>query len=227
MAPEFRAEKMGAPQMALFERLGLREIARENVTPYGKISVARFGHIVSEHESDEYGFHYSDLVNGFRNAIPETVTQLTGRVESISLGDGLQSVALTDGRVAEGRLVVMATGLGRAASAMVGISRTIQSRAHSVSLGATMAAPVESFPFESLVYYGQGPRDRISYVSFFPTKAGMRANLFVYRDMSDPLGGPVPAPSRKRMLIESMPPLARLCPQLGGRRSLSPPAKST
>ncbi len=183
--PEFRAEKMGQPQMALFQRLGLDAIARAHSRPYGAVAVARFGRIVSEGPTAEFGFAYADLVNGFRAALPPRARLIVGRVADMAASADRQRVTLADGRAMEGRLLVLATGLGDTLKRKLGIARAVESPAHSLSLGFSLAAPAGGFPFESLVWYGRGPRDRVSYLTIFPTPSGPRANLFVYREAGE------------------------------------------
>lgn len=59
---------------------------------------------------------------------------------------------------------------------------------HSVSFGFTIArrdgAP---FDFNALTCYGERASDGIDYLSLFPVPAGMRANLFMFRDPTDPV----------------------------------------
>jgi 2-polyprenyl-6-methoxyphenol hydroxylase-like FAD-dependent oxidoreductase len=208
--PEFRAEKMGRPHMDLFERLGLGAIARAHCTPYGAVSVARFGRIVSEEPTAEFGFAYADLVNGLRAALPARARLIVGRVADMATNAERQRVTLADGRVIEGRLLVLATGLGDTLKRKLGIERVVESRAHSLSLGFTLAAPTGGFPFESLVWYGEGPRDRVSYLTIFPTRSGPRANLFVYREAGEDWVARFRAAPRETLLA-TMPRLENLC----------------
>jgi 2-polyprenyl-6-methoxyphenol hydroxylase-like FAD-dependent oxidoreductase len=70
----------------------------------------------------------------------------------------------------------------------LGIRRRVLAERHSVSFGFTIArqdgAP---FDFEALTCYGERTADGIDYFSLFPVRAGMRANLFMFRDPTDPI----------------------------------------
>jgi 2-polyprenyl-6-methoxyphenol hydroxylase-like FAD-dependent oxidoreductase len=179
--PEFRAEKLGPDQMALFERLALGDIVRPLLTPMDDLWVYRFGRLVERGRHREYGFTYEALINGLRAALPMRVRFLVGKVASVATAAAWQSVALADGTRIEARLVVIATGLGDAVRRAAGIRRVEVSRGHSLSLAVTLARPASAYPFESLTYYGTGPGTRLAYLTLFPVGARMRANVFTYR----------------------------------------------
>ena len=211
--PEFRAEKFGPVQMAHLERMGLAEAAMAQVTRHESVRIARFGHIVAEGKDVEYGFHYADLVNGVRAALPDRVRRILGRVSDIATGPDRQSVTMTDGTQVEGRLLIVATGSGDAIRSKAGIGRTVLSPSHSLVFGFSLEAAPGSYPFESLCVYGKGPADRISYIGIFRIGDEMRVNLFVYRTLDDPWTQRFRA-APTETLLETMPELARLCGEL-------------
>ena len=178
--PEFRAEKMGEPHMAKIESLGLADTVLGHVERLDDIWVARYGRVVKVAGQD-YAFHYADLVNGLRAVLPGTVRFVVGRVGDIATSDDLQSVTMADGTVLKARLVIVATGLGDSIRSRVSIERVRLSRAHSLSLGFDLTVKPRDLPFASLVYYGDGPRDRLAYFTLFPIGDTARVNLYVYR----------------------------------------------
>jgi len=178
---EFRAEKLGARQFALFEEVGLGEVVRPLLTPMDDSLVYRFGRPVSRKQAREYGFDYATLINGLRKALPAEVHLVTGKVAELSAGPELQNVVLADGASFRARLLVLATGHGDAVRRSVGIRRIEAVKAHSLSLGFTLAHAAAAYAFENLTYYGRDPADRLAYITMFPIGDEIRANLFVYR----------------------------------------------
>ena len=207
---EFRAEKLGALHMSLFERLGLEAIARSAVTPMDDIRVYRFGKLISQENRREYGFAYASLVNAIRRAMPASVAQYICRVESLETGAEQQVVRLNDGRVLKSRLLVISTGLGDAVKRKAGFGRTGVKKAHSLSLAFSFANPASSFPFQSLNYFGHRRRDKIGYLTLFPIDNVMRANFFIYHEAKDEWTRQFRAAPQQKMQ-EMMPEIAAIC----------------
>jgi 2-polyprenyl-6-methoxyphenol hydroxylase-like FAD-dependent oxidoreductase len=67
------------------------------------------------------------------------------------------------------------------------MQRSVISSCHSVTLGFDVE-PVDraAFAFPALTYWPKRARARMAYLSLFPIGGRMRANLMVYRDMTDP-----------------------------------------
>ncbi|WP_237479953.1 FAD-dependent oxidoreductase [Lichenibacterium dinghuense] len=220
---EFRAEKLGAGQMERFQALGLGDSVGCVATPMDDLWVVRYGRLVSRERKREYGFSYADLVNRLRADLSTSHQAVIGRVDDIATGPGGQTVRLTDGRQVRARLVVLSTGLGDAVRRKLGITRTVISPQHSLSIGFDMRSPRASFPFETLTYYAETFGTRAAYLTLFPLGSAMRANLFVYRGpadawteafLSEPEAG----------LRALLPRLPRICPDLavGGRVEARP-----
>jgi 2-polyprenyl-6-methoxyphenol hydroxylase-like FAD-dependent oxidoreductase len=185
--PDFRADKVAGEQIGQMKRLGLfaglvKSSARSRTT----INIRR-GRIVDRKIGEEYNLPYEDLVNAVRREIPERVARVVGRVADIEASDDTQRVILSDGRRIDARLVILATGNGQALRAKLGVVRRILRENHSVSLGFDLK-PVghDAFDFEALTCYGGAAHDCVDYISLFPFRRGLRANLFVYRDQHDP-----------------------------------------
>ena len=208
--PEFRAEKLAAVDMAQFERLGLDAAVKAAMTPMDDIRIYRFGELMSRESRREYGFAYSALVNALRASLPSTVNQIICRVASVAAGPDVQTVALADGRVIKGRLLVIATGLGDAVRRMAGVSRVEVAKAHSLCLAFNFATPAAALAFQSLNYFGHRRRDRVGYLSLFPINTVMRANFFVYHKVSDDWTKRFRADPQAR-LLEMMPEIADIC----------------
>lgn len=179
--PEYRAEKIGEAQMAMFAAAGLGPATRAVFTPFDGVWLRRFGHVVERDPKREYGADYATVVDALRAALPESVKRVIGRVETIVTGPDQQVLTLADDRTVRARLLVMATGLSEAALKKAGLRRDVYSRHHSLTAGFDLSRPASDFPFPSLVWAGDHPRDPLSYLTLFPIGNTMRANLFVYR----------------------------------------------
>lgn len=182
---DFRAEKYGSAQMALFEGLGLGAATRGCTTMTETVRVVRFGRLAHWHRNTEYGAAYPDLINALRADLPEGLLTV-GRVADLDLGPDRQVVTLGDGRRFEGRLVVLATGLGDVLRRKAGIVRNLIGERHSLAIGFDMAAPRAAFPFPALTYFSERFGGRDAYLTLFPLGETMRANLFCYHQPNAP-----------------------------------------
>ncbi|MGE8130919.1 FAD-dependent oxidoreductase [Methylobacterium sp. NPDC080182] len=181
---DFRAEKFGARQMALFEGLGFGPTLVAHTTATKEVAVIRYGRLAYREVACEWGAPYPVLVRAVRDALPEGLLRPV-RVADLDLGPERQVLSLSDGRQIEARLVVLATGLGQALHAKAGLSRRVLSPRHSLAVGFDMAAPRDSFPFPALTYFSERFGGRDAYLTLFPLGHVMRANLFCYRDPGD------------------------------------------
>ncbi|WP_375463632.1 FAD-dependent oxidoreductase [uncultured Methylobacterium sp.] len=209
---DFRAEKYGSAQMALFERLGFGAAARACTTMTEEVRVVRFGRLAQWERSTEYGAGYPDLINALRAALPAGLLTV-GRVADLDLGPDTQAVTLSDGRRFEGRLTVLATGLGDILRRRAGVSRQVLGQQHSLAIGFDMAAPRAAFPFPALTYFSERFGGQDAYVTLFPLGDTMRANLFCYRQPNEPWTRAFRA-DPEAALRALMPGLARHCPTL-------------
>ncbi|GEP11971.1 FAD-dependent oxidoreductase [Methylobacterium gnaphalii] len=183
--PEFRAEKLGEPQMRLRDRMGLGEAGRAAATAFDGVWLHRFGRIAARSARREYGCDYGRLVDALRAALPPTVQLVVGRTDAIETGPSRQTVRLRDGQSLTARLLVVATGLGEEVRRVLGLRKEMVSPAHTLAAGFTLTRVPSEFPFPSLVWTGERFGDRVSYLTLFPVGDTMRANLYVYRTPSE------------------------------------------
>jgi 2-polyprenyl-6-methoxyphenol hydroxylase-like FAD-dependent oxidoreductase len=185
--PDFRCEKLDGPQMRTLELTGLAEAVRRVTTPDRDSWLARFGHLVERRAGDQHGIFYDTLVNTVRAEIDRPASLMHGKVADIATGPERQTVTLADGEQISARLLILANGLNVGLRQKLGMTRSVISPGHSISIGFDIR-PIDRahFDFSSLTYYFDRPARRMAYLTLFPIGAGMRANLFSYRDLHDP-----------------------------------------
>lgn len=185
---EFRVEKIGGPQLEAFRRLGFIRGLESAACRYDRVLNVREGKVVDVSVGQAYGLPYADLVAMARSQLPDPSSLIVDEVTAINSSDDVQHIELASGRRITARLVVLATGMAAALGHKLGIRRRVLAAGHSVSFGFTIArrdgAP---FDFEALTCYGERTTDGVDYLSLFPVRAGMRANLFMFRDPTDPI----------------------------------------
>jgi len=206
--PDFRCEKLDEQQIRMLEKTGLADIALSAGTRYREEWIARFGRLVEKRAVEQYGIDYTELVNRLRDEMPEAVRFVHGKVTAIATGADRQTVTLAGGEQISARLVVVANGLNSGLREALGMPREELSRCHSVSIGFDIE-PARPLLFESLTYFTEHARDRMAYLTLFPIGERMRANLFVYRDLSDPWLRAFKAEPRKA-LFDLLPKLSSL-----------------
>ena len=185
--PDFRADKVAGDQIELARRLGFFPGLVANSARTGSVVNIRRGRVVDRASTEEYNLPYEDLVDAVRREIPDDVVRLIGRVTHIDASGDMQRIALSGGMHLAARLVVLATGHGEALRAKLGIRRQVLRKNHSTTIGFDLKPKGRGpFGFEALTSYGDKPSDRIDYISLFPFRRGLRANLFVYREPDDP-----------------------------------------
>jgi len=186
--PDFRIEKIsGAEQIDRFHRTGLADPVLRKATLATENWIVRFGYVLDKAPVRQYGIMYDALVAAVREEIPGPVARIVAKAVAITPGEDRQSIVLSDGQVISARLVVLANGLNVGLRHMLGITRTITSPAHSISIGFDLT-PVgrPAFPFPAMTYFQERAGTRVPYVTLFPIGDRMRANLFAYREVDDP-----------------------------------------
>jgi 2-polyprenyl-6-methoxyphenol hydroxylase-like FAD-dependent oxidoreductase len=185
---EFRVEKIGGQQLDTFRKLGFIHALAIAACRYDRVLNIREGRVVDVSVGEAYGLPYADLVAMARSQVPDRSSLIVDEVTAVNNSDDVQHLELASGKRLSARLVVLATGMAGALGYKLGIRRRVLAERHSVSFGFTIArqdgAP---FDFEALTCYGERTADGIDYVSLFPVPAGMRANLFMFRDPTDPI----------------------------------------
>jgi len=185
--PDFRAEKIDGTQAAILRKTGVGDAVLRAATLDGESWVARFGRLVEKRPGDQHGILYDTMVNAMRSEIPARVDFIVAKVMDIATSDERQRVTLSTGEEIAPRLVIVANGLNIGLRHKLGMEKREISKTHSIMLGFDLApAGRASFAFPALTYYGEHPSDRAAYVTLFPVREKMRANLCVYRDMDDP-----------------------------------------
>ena len=185
--PELRCEKLSGEQLELLRKTGLADATLRATTLDGEVWEARFGYVVARKPSDQHGVMYDTLVNTIRGQIPDEVATIFAKASAIANSGERQRLVLSNGEEISARLVVLANGLNVGLRHTIGIKRHVISACHSVTLGFDVG-PVgrPSFDFPALTYWPKRSSARMAYLSIFPVGAAMRANLMVYRDMTDP-----------------------------------------
>lgn len=185
---EFRVEKIGGHQLEMFRRLGFIRGLESVACSYDRVLNIREGRVIDVSVGQAYGLPYAGLVAMARGQLPDPSSLIVDEVTAVSCSDDLQHLELASGRHVTARLVVLATGMAGVLGYRLGIKRQVLAERHSVSFGFTIArrdgAPLD---FEALTCYGERTADGIDYLSLFPVPAGMRANLFMFRDPTDPI----------------------------------------
>jgi 2-polyprenyl-6-methoxyphenol hydroxylase-like FAD-dependent oxidoreductase len=185
--PELRCEKLGGEQLDLLRRTGLADTTLRATTLDGEVWEARCGYVVARKVSDQHGIMYDTLVNTMRGQIPGDVATINAKCSSIANSAERQKIELSNGEEISARLVVLANGLNIGLRHMLGITRRVISECHSITFGFDVE-PVgrAAFEFPALTYWPGQTGARMAYLSVFPIGGKMRANLMVYRDMTDP-----------------------------------------
>jgi 2-polyprenyl-6-methoxyphenol hydroxylase-like FAD-dependent oxidoreductase len=184
--PDFRCEKLDESQIRLLRQTGLADTVLGTATRYDEIWIARFGQLVERRRTAQYGVLYETLVNAVRDAIPQGAGFIAAKVAAVSTGADRQRLMLSNGAELSARLIILANGLNSGLRRAVGMVREDLSACHSISIGFDARPLRGAFDFPSLTYFPELTAGRIAYFTLFPIGAGMRANLFVYRDSRDP-----------------------------------------
>jgi 2-polyprenyl-6-methoxyphenol hydroxylase-like FAD-dependent oxidoreductase len=185
--PDLRCEKLDGPQVEILQRTGLADAVLRAGTFDGESWIARFGRLVEKRPGDQYGILYDTLVNTIRAEIPARATLINAKVNTLANSAERQVVTLSTGDHMSARLVVIANGLNIGLRHALGMTREDVSPCHSITVAFDLKPVGRSqFDFPALTYYGERTSDRAAYITLFPIGSAMRANLMVYRDMTDP-----------------------------------------
>jgi 2-polyprenyl-6-methoxyphenol hydroxylase-like FAD-dependent oxidoreductase len=190
--PDLRCEKLEEGQVSILRKTGLAEAILpattfDGGTRDGKAWIARFGHVIDRRPGGQHGILYDNLVNTMRAAIPRGVPLIAAKATGLNTSKDRQVVTLSNGDRVRARLVILAHGLSVALRDQVGIERIVTSPCHSVTIAFDIKPRrARAFDFASLTYYPEHIADRAAYLTLFPIRTSMRANMMVYRSMDDP-----------------------------------------
>ncbi|MCK1302726.1 MULTISPECIES: NAD(P)/FAD-dependent oxidoreductase [unclassified Bradyrhizobium] len=185
---EFRVEKIGGHQLEMLRKLGFLDALDSVACRYDQVLNIRDGKVVDVSVGRAYGLAYADLVAMARSQLPDPSSLIVDEVTAVNCSDDIQHIELASGRRIIARLVVLATGMSGVLGYKLGIKRRVLAERHSVTFGFTIGRRDDvPFDFEALTCYGERTADGIDYLSLFPVRAGMRANLFMFRDPADPV----------------------------------------
>jgi 2-polyprenyl-6-methoxyphenol hydroxylase-like FAD-dependent oxidoreductase len=184
--PEFRVEKIGGDLVERLRNLGLLDPISAHTVRFDEIVNARRGKVLDRTRKPHFGFRYESLVEAMRSQLPQTVTFVVGRVNELATSAERQRVFVHEQGSVNARLVVLATGMGDLLRRTLGIERHVIRERQSLTFGFDVRPRAGGLKCSSLTYYGEHVSDGIDYLSLFPTTAGLRANLFTFRDHRDP-----------------------------------------
>ncbi|MHC6155886.1 FAD-dependent oxidoreductase [Bradyrhizobium elkanii] len=198
---EFRVEKIAGRQIDILRRLGFIDDVEAIAAPYDRVLNIRSGKLVDIGVGRSYGISYANLVNMARGLTPDASSFLLDQVTNVSCSDQRQQLTLASGRRVVSRLVILATGMTNVLGHSLGMRRRMLAARHSVSFGFTIARPDNApFDFDALTCYGEEAADGVDYLSLFPMSGGMRANLFMFRDPTDPIMRELRRDTRRTLL---------------------------
>jgi 2-polyprenyl-6-methoxyphenol hydroxylase-like FAD-dependent oxidoreductase len=198
---EFRVEKIAGRQIDILRRLGFIDDVEAIAAPYDRVLNIRSGKLVDIGVGRSYGISYANLVNMARGLTPDASSFLLDQVTNVSCSEQSQQLTLASGRRVVSRLVILATGMTNVLGHSLGIRRRMLAARHSVSFGFTIARPDNApFDFDALTCYGEEAADGVDYLSLFPMSGGMRANLFMFRDPTDPIMRELRRDTRRTLL---------------------------
>src|SRR4030081_3801749 len=185
--PELRCEKLGGDQLDLLRKTGLADATLRAATLDGEVWEARFGYVVGKRPSDQHGVMYDTLVNTMRAQISGDVDTILAKASAVSNSAERQRIVLSNDEEISARLVVLANGLNVGLRYSLGINRRVISECHLGACGFNVE-PLgrAAFAFPALTYWPKRSSSRMAYLTLFPIGGAMRANLMVYRDMTDP-----------------------------------------
>lgn len=185
--PLFRAEKLEPDQVQILRKLGLLGPLLPHARRIRQVCVGYNGRLFKIEPIEQYGIYYTDMVNALRSHSSADVEHKLGHVEHIANSSELQRVRLAGGEELTSHLVVLACGVSSELQANLGLRKEVLQREQSVSFGFSIArADGLPFPFDATTYYPTTCAANIDFLSLFVMGEAMRANLFVFRSVSDP-----------------------------------------
>jgi 2-polyprenyl-6-methoxyphenol hydroxylase-like FAD-dependent oxidoreductase len=185
--PVFKAEKIHGLQLQLLRQFGLEEQLQPFCSHITEVHAAFDGRVFKTSTDEQLGLTYSALVDTLRDRLPANVTFRVARVTAIHPSPYTPCVELETGEHLAARLVIFACGGNRALQASLGVTPRVLQKEQSIALGFNIAPQkLRSFPFQAVTYYPTTNADQVDYLTLFKIPRAMRANLFMFRSISDP-----------------------------------------
>jgi len=185
--PVFKAEKIEPEQAASLRKFGLLSHIAPQAVRIREVRTYYNGRLFRTTAIEQYGLYYCDMVNAMRAHLPASVEFKLGRVVQIVNSPELQRVKLDRDEECTCRLVVLASGLSAEIQSSLRLRRTIIQKNQSVAIAFTIARRDGlPFLFDAVTYYPTSCADSLDYLTLFPIGQTMRANLFAFRNATDP-----------------------------------------
>ena len=179
--PVFKSEKIEPGQAAMLRKFGLLETLLPRAPRIREIQSYYRGRFFKITPTEQYGLHYSVMVNTLREALPGGVQFKLGRAVNVLPSSGTPCVMLDSGEHLSCRLVVLACGLNRELLGSLNLNRVWIQKKQSIAVGFSLTRPSgEPFAFDALTYTVRSSQTGIDYVSLFPIEHTLRANLFAF-----------------------------------------------
>lgn len=177
----FKAEKIEPDQAELLRKIGLLKAVLPFARRVQGIRSYYNGRLFRTISEEQYGLSYSDMVNPLREQMPASVEFKVARVTGVENSDDLQRVTLDSGEQLTARLVILACGVSGEIPAGLGLKRVVFKKQHCVAVAFNVVRPNgRRFDFDSATCYPESTALGVDYLTFFPIRDTMRANLFTF-----------------------------------------------
>jgi 2-polyprenyl-6-methoxyphenol hydroxylase-like FAD-dependent oxidoreductase len=182
----FKAEKIEPDQVELLRKIGLFDAVLPHARRVREIRSYYNGRLFRTISEEQYGLSYSDMVNPLREQMPANVQFKMARVTGIDNTADLQRVTLESGEDLTARLVILACGVSGEIPAALGLKRVVHQKHHCVAVAFNIVRPNgRRFDFDSATCYPESSALGVDYLTFFPIRDTMRANLFAFPAADD------------------------------------------
>jgi flavin-dependent dehydrogenase len=183
----FRAEKIEPNQAEALRKFGMLDFRKPLAGPLGKTLNYRNGVLKEFDTIEQYGMHYTNTVNSFREQLRERCASVIARATAIRISDNVQTVETESGSYSA-RLVIAAAGGRDNLLTPLGITRRYQPSLISLSFAFHIKPEnVDHFEFSGFNYFLEPPVDGLDYATIFRIGDIMRVNLFTRLDTKSPL----------------------------------------
>ena len=183
----FRAEKIEPDQADNLRKFGMLDFRVPLAGPLGKTMNYRNGQLSEFDTVEQYGMHYTDTVNSFRDKLEGRCETVVTRATEIVNSDDRQIVKTNAGDF-ESRIVIIAAGGKDNLLTPLGISRRTHTSLTSLSFAFHIEPEdISRVDFSGFNYFLSEPVDDIDYVTIFRIGDIIRVNLFSQIPIKSPL----------------------------------------